>query len=196
LGAGKAENAMDDETVNEIATLDSKLVYQNRWMKVREDAVRYHDGSTSIYGVVEKSDFVVIVPVAEDGSIHLVEQYRYPVAGRYWELPQGSWEQTPDADALEVARGELRQETGLIAQRMTYAGHLFQGYGYATQGYHIFLAQDLRQSEAELDHEEQGLIARCFSSQEVGRMIREGVIKDASTVAALGLLQMKGMLRL
>jgi ADP-ribose pyrophosphatase len=187
---------MDDDSTNEIATLDSKLVYQNRWMKVREDSIRYRDGSTSIYGVVEKADFVVIVPVGEDGSIHMVEQYRYPVAGRYWELPQGSWEQAPEADALEVARGELRQETGLIARRMTYVGHLFQGYGYATQDYCIFLAEDLQQSTAELDHEEQGLIAQCFPSAAVARMIREGEIKDASTVAALGLLQMKGLLQL
>jgi hypothetical protein len=37
------------------------VVYENRWMKVREDAIRRQDGSIGIYGVVEKSDFVVIV---------------------------------------------------------------------------------------------------------------------------------------
>ena len=71
------------------------------------------DGSTGIYRVVEKPDFVVIVPVEDDGQVHLVEQYRYPVKGRYWELPEGSWEQEQGADPMEMARGELLEETGL-----------------------------------------------------------------------------------
>ena len=187
---------MADEADKEIATLDTKVVYQNRWMTVREDLILYPDGSKSVYGVVEKSDFVVIVPVDADGSIHLVEQYRYPVAGRYWEFPQGSWEQTPVADPLDVACGELREETGLIAAQMTYVGHLFQGYGYATQGYHIFLAQNLRRTVAEPDHEEQGLITRPFSPSALAKMIRDGEIKDGSTLATLGLLQIKGLLQL
>lgn len=187
---------MADAAGNEIATLETKVVYQNRWMTVREDVILYQDGSKSLYGVVEKPDFVVIVPVDADGSIHLVEQYRYPVAGRYWEFPQGSWEQAPGSDPLAVARGELREETGLVAERMTYVGHLFQGYGYATQGYHVFLAEDLRQTGADLDHEEQGLITRPFSPAALSRMIQDGGIKDASTLAALGLLRVKGLFQL
>jgi ADP-ribose pyrophosphatase len=179
----------------EIETIATRVVYENRWMRVREDTIRRRDGSEGIYGVVEKPDFAVIAPVEDDGSLHLVEQYRYPVGKRYWELPQGSWEQIPDADPLDVARGELREETGLDAAQMTYAGHLFQGYGYATQGYHIFLAQRLRRRDAEREHEEQDLVTRLFSLSDVIRMIQVGEIKDATTIAALGLLQLKGALR-
>jgi ADP-ribose pyrophosphatase len=105
-------------------------------MRIREDAIRRHDGSTGVYGVVEKPDFVVIVPVEDDGSLHLVQQFRYPVQDRYWELPQGTWEQEPHTDPVSVAHGELREETGLDAARMVYAGHLFEAYGYTNQGYH------------------------------------------------------------
>ena len=90
-----------DESVN-IETTSTRLVYENRWMRVREDTIRRRDGSTGIYGVVEKPDFVVIIPVEDDGRVHLVEQYRYPVKGRYCELPQGSWEQEPGADPMEI----------------------------------------------------------------------------------------------
>ena len=184
------------ETVKEITTLATKLVYENRWMRVREDAIIRQDGSDGIYGVVEKSDFAVIVPIEDDGSVHLVEQYRYPVGRRFWELPQGSWEHAPNANPLEVARGELLEETGLIADQMTYAGHLFQGYGYATQGYHIFVAQRMRRAATKLDREEQGLITHRFSGSSLVRMICDGDIKDATTVAALGLLQMKRLFQL
>ena len=91
-----------DQSVN-IETTSTRLVYENRWMRVREDAIRRRDGSTGIYGVVEKPDFVVIVPVEDDGSLHLVQRFRYPVQDRYWELPQGTWEQEPGADPLEMA---------------------------------------------------------------------------------------------
>jgi ADP-ribose pyrophosphatase len=187
---------MTDDAKRETATLGTRLVYENRWMRVREDAIRRPDGSQGIYGVVEKSDFVVIAPVEDDGSVHLVEQYRYPVGARFWEFPQGAWEHAPGADPLDVARGELQEETGLLAERMTAAGHLLQAYGYATQGYHVFLARDLRPAARKLDHEEQGLITRCFSGSELTRMIRDGEIKDATTVAALGLLQLKGLFQL
>lgn len=96
----------------DIETLGSKLVYENRWMKVREDAIRRADGSDGIYGFVEKPDFVIILPV-QDGMVHLVEQYRYPIRKRQWELPQGSWEEDPNANPDDLARGELLEETGL-----------------------------------------------------------------------------------
>jgi ADP-ribose pyrophosphatase len=137
---------------------------------------------------------VAIVPVEGDDRMHLVQQFRYPVRGRYWEIPQGSWEHAPETDPLEVARAELREETGLDATQMTYAGHLFQGYGYATQGYHVFLAESLTLGHADKDQEEQDLLTCAFTLSHIEDMIREGDIKDATTVAALGLLRLKGLL--
>jgi ADP-ribose pyrophosphatase len=72
----------------DIKTLGTRVVYENRWMRVREDAIRSAIGSDGIYGVVEKPDFVVIVAFEADGGIHLVQQYRYPIGARYWEFPQ------------------------------------------------------------------------------------------------------------
>lgn len=65
---------------------------------------------------------MVIVPVDDDGRLHLVEQYRYPVKGRDRGLPQGSWQRAPGAEPLELARGELREETGLEPARIISAG--------------------------------------------------------------------------
>ncbi len=106
----------------DIETLSSRVVYENRWMRVREDAVRFRDGTPGIYGVVEKVDFTVIAPLDSDGRLHLVEQYRYPIGRRAWEFPQGSWEDRPDADPLALARGELREETGLDAGEIVHVG--------------------------------------------------------------------------
>ncbi len=178
---------------DEIITIGSRLVYENRWMRVREDSILHPDGSAGIYGVVEKTDFVVVAAI-EAGRIYMVEQYRYPVGGRFWELPQGSWEGRPDADLINVARGELREETGLTADEIVPVGHLYECYGYSTQGYQLFLAQGLRQGEAEREASEQGMIARSFPVEEVIAMITDGAIKDSATVASFGLLRLKGLL--
>ena len=69
--------------MSEIEQLESRVVYRNRWMNVREDDIRRMDGSLGIYGVVEKKDFSVIAAVDGD-EVYLVEQYRYPVQARYW----------------------------------------------------------------------------------------------------------------
>lgn len=178
---------------DDIVTTGTRVVYENRWMRVREDGIVLRDGSAGIYGVVEKSDFVIVAAI-EAGRLHLVEQFRYPVRGRYWELPQGASEQTPGTDPLEVARAELREETGIAADHLTYAGSLFLAYGFATPRSHVFLATGLRQGAAAPEHTEQDMITRAFDLAEVETMIRDGVIRDASTVAALGLLRLKGML--
>jgi len=178
----------------DIETLSTRIVYENRWMRVREDAVRFRDGSPGIYGVVEKVDFAVVAPLDSDGRLHLVEQYRYPIGRRAWEFPQGAWEDKPGADPLALARGELREETGLDAGEIVHVGFLHQAYGYATQGYNIYVARDLRRAEAARETSEQDLVTRAFPVAEVLDMVTNGAITDADTVATLGLLKLKGLL--
>lgn len=176
----------------EIQTLASKVVYKNRWMTVREDSTQRGDGTPGIYGVVEKRDFAVTAAI-ENGHIHLVEQYRYPVKARYWEMPQGSWE-TTDIDPATLAAEELREETGLTARKLTHVGHLFLAAAYSTQGYNVYLATGLEQGEPDRESEEHGLISRSFTLAEFETMIRDGAIKDATTLAAFALLQVKRLL--
>ncbi len=97
----------------EIKRVDTKVVYKNRWMTVREDRVKRPNGDQGLFGVVEKPDFSLIIPF--DGeNFHLVEQYRYPVDGRYWEFPQGSLELSSDTTTPEeIAAVELAEERSI-----------------------------------------------------------------------------------
>jgi 8-oxo-dGTP pyrophosphatase MutT (NUDIX family) len=170
-----------------IERVSSREVYSNPWMRVREDEVRFADGSPGIYSVVEKPDFALIVPW--DGVVfYLVEQYRYPVAGRFWEFPQGSWDDRAGGRPREaLARAELEEETGLRAGRLTHLGHLYEACGFSDQGFDVYVAEDLEQGEQRLTPSEQDLVVGRFTRDELERMVRACEIKDAPSVAALAL---------
>ncbi|CAI7973438.1 NUDIX hydrolase (Modular protein) [Frankia sp. Hr75.2] len=166
---------------------DTRIAYENPWMRVREDAIVRADGSPGLFGVVEKPDFALIIPVDASG-VWLVEQFRHPVDGRYWEFPQGSWEDRPDVGPAELAEAELREETGLRAGRLDHLGQIFTAYGYADQACQVWLATELSPGQRELSVEEQDLVTRRFSHREWGDLLSGGVIKDASSLAAWALL--------
>ncbi|MET0402592.1 MAG: NUDIX hydrolase [Cystobacter sp.] len=176
-----------------IQTLSSREVYRNRWMTVREDILRRPDGSEGLYGLVDKLDFSLIIPW-EDGDFHLVEQYRYPLQERSLEFPQGAWETQADAKPEAVAAGELKEETGLTAGRMSYLGHAWTSAGYSNQGMHVFLAEDLTPGPTQLSPEEGDLVCTRVSVARFEALVREGRIKDAGTLAAYTLLRIHGRL--
>lgn len=157
-------------------------------MKVHEDTVQFPNGTEGIYGIVEKEDFVLIIPRHADGRFQLVQQFRYPVSDRFWEFPQGSWETKPGSNPEEVALGELEEETGFRAKSLHRLGHLYEAYGFSNQGFHVFLASKLYPGAVSRDQEEQDMQTSSFSRDELIEMISAGEIKDAPTVAALGLL--------
>ena len=172
-----------------IKTLDTRWVYRNRWLRVREDSIQRSDGSKGIYGVVEKDDCAVIVPLDGD-FIYLVEQFRYTVQARCLELPQGGWER-PDVNPEELARGELREETGLCADKMEYLGWAWIAYGFARQKQHVFLATGLTRGTNDPDPEEQDLELRRISIADFEAMLRDGRIADGCTLAAWALYKLK-----
>ena len=171
-----------------IRTVRSREVYRNPWMSVREDDIERADGSAGLYGVVDKPDYALVIP-RQDGRVHLVEQYRYPVGGRYWEFPQGSWPEGHHGEApLDLARAELREETGLRAARMTCLGRLHVAYGYASQGCHVFLAEQLTAGEPEREAAEADMLQRWADPDEWRELVLAGRITDAATLAAHALL--------
>jgi 8-oxo-dGTP pyrophosphatase MutT (NUDIX family) len=151
-------------------------------MRVHEDITELPDGSPGLYGWIEKRPGAVIVPIDDDG-VWLVEQHRYLVGERFWEFPQGSYEDG-EIDAESLARLELAEETGLRAGRLEHLGRLFYAYGMLNQPFSVWRATELSQGEMAPEPTEQGLIARRFGLSEVERMIGENEIQDAASVAA------------
>lgn len=161
-------------------------------MVVREDDIRRQDGSTGIYGVIDKPTYALVV--ATDGDRYrLVEQFRYPIGLRRWEFPQGTAPGTLDGDEpppAELAAQELREETGLRAASMVVLGQLDVAPGMSSQRGWVFLATGLTEGEHDREPEEQDMHSEWFSGEQIERMIVDGVITDAQTMAAWTLLRL------
>jgi 8-oxo-dGTP pyrophosphatase MutT (NUDIX family) len=155
---------------------------------VREDVIERANGERGIYGVIDKDPACIIIPLertAEGNFIYLVEQFRYTVGRRYIELPQGGWEKA-EINPEEMARGELREETGLRAERMTELVQLQIGYGVMNQRHHTFLAEGLSQGDSSPDPEESDIRLLRVPVAEFEEMMLDGRVVDNCTLAAWG----------
>jgi 8-oxo-dGTP pyrophosphatase MutT (NUDIX family) len=172
--------------VTEIRQLASREIYRTPWMSVREDDVEFPSGVRGTYSVVDKPDFVVVLPFAEDG-FWLVQQYRYPIGRREWEFPQGGWPAGHSGSAAELAATEMREETGFLADSLTHLGRLFAAYGFCSQAYDVFLATGLTAGAVQREETEQDMVHEWRSRAEIRAMIGRGEFADAHSVAALAL---------
>ena len=156
-------------------------------MTVTEDAVQRADGSTGDYAVVRAPDFALVIPF--DGErFHLVEQYRHPVRGRFWEFPQGfAGDGTHSPE--QMAAAELAEEVGLAAGALVPLGFAHSAYGRCSNGFHAFLATELTAAQARPDAEEVGLRTESFTREELWGLVERGLLTDAASLAAWSLLQ-------
>ena len=172
-----------------IKTISSREVYSNPWCSVREDVIEREDGVRGIYGVMDKHPACIIVPLerAADGDyLWLVRQFRYTVGESFYELPQGGWE-VAEVDPEELARGELREETGMSAAKMTLLTKLWIAYGAMRQIHHVYLAEELTPGETERDPEEHDMTVHRVSVSEFEAMLLDGRVMDNCTAAAWGM---------
>lgn len=176
-----------------IKQLSTKSVYENLWMKVREDEVEFPNGHKGIYGVVEKDHFSLIVPF--DGAFfHLVKQYRYPIGTYSVEFPQGKHESVSAINAIDLANEELEEEIGLKTKSIIQIGFFYEAPGFSNQGFHVFFATDLYQGEKKPDITESDLEHIKMTIEEFEQAIISGDITDAPTISAYGLLKAKKLI--
>ena len=163
-------------------TLSTKAIYDNPWIRVREDAVVRPDGERGIYGVVHyKNTAIGILPIEND-DIYLVGQYRYPLGIYSWEIPEGG---CPEGeDLLKAAKRELEEETGLCAGKWAKLGESHLSNSVSDELAVWFLATSLIQGKQQLEGTEK-LIVRRFPFKEAFRMALDGEITDAISLIAI-----------
>jgi 8-oxo-dGTP pyrophosphatase MutT (NUDIX family) len=172
-----------DKPDNPWKTLSTRIVYDNPWIRVREDQVLRPDGQPGIYGVVHYKNLAIgVVAIDAEEYIHLVGQHRYPFNKYSWEIPEGGCGE--GEDPLAAAQRELLEETGLQAREWKLLGEADLSNSVSDERAFWFLATGLEQDEATPDGTEV-LERRRVPLGEALRMIDNGEITDALSIIAL-----------
>ncbi|HEX6184069.1 MAG TPA: NUDIX hydrolase [Pyrinomonadaceae bacterium] len=180
-----------EEFDNPWEKVSTRVVYDNPWIRVREDEVVRPDGLPGIYGVVHFKNVAVGVLALEEGMLYLVGQYRYPLERYSWEIPEGG---CPEGeDPLQTARRELAEETGLRASRWTKMGEAHLSNSVSDELAVWFLAEGLEQGERSPEGTEK-LQVRRVSLKDALRMVNSGEITDALSVLAIQQLLLRQQL--
>ena len=174
---------VDDKRKNPWHTLSSRIVYDNPWIRVREDQVLHPDQQPGIYGVVHFKNIAIgILPIDANGAVHLVGQYRYPLQRYSWEIPEGG---CPEGEEpLKAAQRELLEETGLHAGTWRLIGEAHLSNSVSDERALWYLATDLVQGKAEPEGSEV-LERKVVRLEDALEMIDRREITDALSIMAL-----------
>jgi len=163
-------------------TINRRIAYRNPWITVREDTVIRPDGLPGIYGVLECPLAVAIVALTNDQQVYVIGQYRYAIDRYSWEIPAGS--ANPGEGALMAAQRELREETGIVADRWTSLGHAYLSNSFTDQRMEFFLAEGLTPGATEPDATEQ-LVIMTIPFADALERVRSSQMDDGPSIVGL-----------
>ncbi len=160
----------------------SREIYDGKIIKVRVDDILMRNGNQSVREVVDHANAVVIVPIDDDGNVHLVRQYRYAAQQNLLEAPAGLVETGEDPD--DCAQREMAEEIGYASRNLRILGGFWSSPGFCTEFMYAYLAKDLVPRSLQPDDDEDIRVEKVPLSR-IPQLIRLGEIQDAKSIAAL-----------
>ena len=161
--------------------LNGETVFEGRIFSVTRDEVSLPNGKTGIREIVHHRGAVVVLPLGADGSVTLVRQYRYALGRLTLEAVAGKLEE--NEDPFLAAQRELKEETGMKANRWTDLGIICTSPGFTTERLYLYLAEELSTGEQEPD-EDEFLELVNMPMEDLGILIAQDKIEDSKTIAA------------
>ena len=162
--------------------VDSKNVYSNRWINVKEDKVIQPDGKDGIFGVITMKPGVSIIPIDDQGYVYLTEEYHYAVERETMEAISGGINN--NESKLEAAKRELLEEAGIQAKEWVDMGVVDPFTSVINSPNSLYLAKNLSFSKANHDGTEKIKIIKVSFNKAVD-WVMQGVITHSATVALI-----------
>ena len=159
-----------------------RVVFDGRVVRLSVDRVRLPNGNETDLELIRHPGAAAAVPLAEDGTVLLVRQYRYAASGWLLEVPAGKLDPAEEPEACALR--EVAEETGFLPGRLEPLGWIFTTPGFTDEKIWLYLARDLAPARQELQHDEVLTVVRMPLAEAVERAV-SGEIRDAKSVCAL-----------
>lgn len=170
---------------NGARVLSSKTVYRGPVFHVTTDQVLEPGGVKARRDIVRHQGSVVIMVVDDTGReprVLLIRQFRHAAGQPLWELPAGRID--PGEQERAAARRELVEETGFRARRWKRVLFFYASPGFLDETMAIWMATGLTRGRA-TPEEDENIRPRWFSLSAAVRMVQNGRIHDAKTIAGV-----------
>ena len=163
--------------------LTSELIFDGKVVHLYKDTVELPNGNEATREVIRHIGAVGVLPVTDNGEVILVKQFRYPFGEVLTEIPAGKLD-SKDEDIMEAAMRELREETGVTANSLTFIGDLIPSCAILDEVIHLFIAEGLSYGDCDPDEDEFVNVVKMPLSEAVD-MVMNNEISDAKTICAL-----------
>ncbi len=160
-------------------TLSSSPIFDGRVLHVRLDKISLPNGKMSTREYCHHNGAVCVIPITDQGEVICVRQYRYPFHEDLLEVPAGKLD-SPEEEPNDAVRRELREETGAIAQSLTYLGKYYPSPAILDECIHMYMAEGLSFGKTEFDDDEFIETVRIPLDSLV-EMVLDGKIRDGKT---------------
>ncbi|MBU1167226.1 NUDIX hydrolase [Patescibacteria group bacterium] len=171
-----------------IKQLKSEIIHNDPYCRIRKDLVEYPSGFQSDYHVIDRNNFVAIIPITENNEIYLVKQFRYPVSSFSLEFPMGAIEK--DERKEEAAARELREETGIVAGKIDFLGAISPAHGALSNTAYCYVATEIKEINDPEPDESECLELHKIELDKFDELIVSKEIFDGPTIFAKYLLDM------
>lgn len=167
--------------------IDTRELHRDRWTRLRHDTVRWENGVQAQFSVIERMAGAAVLPIAKDGTIVLVREFKYALGEYSLEAEAGGIEE--GEAPLAAAQRELLEETGLTARHWRHLAAFHTSNSVTDEAGDCFVAWGLAQEAPQPDDTEV-LRLRRLPLREACAMAADGRITDAITLIALQRLEL------
>ena len=152
-------------------------------LRVVKDKVLLPNGAEATREMCLHVGAVAVLPLLRDGRVIMERQFRYPHGRVFLEIPAGKLD-SKEEDPYLAALRELREETGAVAEKLTFIGELDTTPALIDEKINMYIAEGLKVGERSLDDDE-FLDVVLMPLKELYDMVMSGEIKDAKTQVAV-----------
>lgn len=175
----------NDEKLKE-KQVSSTLIYKGKIIDVYKDEVICPNGHKSTRELIRHCKASCILAITNEGKVIIERQYRYPYNEVIYEFPAGKCDK--EEDPKVTALRELEEETGYKTNNIKYLGKIYPTCAYSDEVIYCYYADSLEVRKTHLDENEFVEVFEA-SYDEIKKMIRDGDIKDAKTIACFAFLE-------